>query len=798
MRLTLRTLLAYLDDILEPQDSEDLRKKIDDSKFATELVQRTRDCVRRLRLPAPPLSGRGLAGDANTVAEYLDNTLPAERIADFEKICLESDSHLAEVAACHQILTLVLGEPADVDPTARERIYGVIDRADAPSSTPVVASAPPVGADTVRPPVMPAPAPAAAAASQRRARPEVPDYLRESRSRFWPLAAVLLIAALLTTGILAVVAPTEWRETASNWLQREPAEAPTAPATENGTDPSKAGAALLPPSETTDESKPAESTRSGDNDPAAPPAGVLEPPLTQPDLRPAPGPPVSFPKPAESPNDGDSPLAPLPPEPAGPMKGRPGDDVSTPRPASPDGLPELGPVPGRPELSRPEPGRPELGRPELGRPEAGRPDMERPIPGPAEPSLPIQPPPGATISPPPRGETGLPNETPSEGVGRYLSGDVLLRFDPASASWRRLPAKASLLASDRLLSLPTFRPSVTLVTGLSIQPIGAADFELTGVEQGVPGIALDYGRMAVVTIGRAGNQVRLQLGKHAGLVTFLDAESALAVDAHRTLIAGQNPETEPAIQVIDLYCTSGEIRWEENGQTTSIRAPNGRHLAPPPTTDLDGTEQPKWIITDNLTALDQRAASSLEHDIVLDRPAAYSLKELADSRRAEVRTLAVRCSGYVGEFEPFIAALNDADQRTEWPRHIEALRAALARSPQTATAVRQAFEKHRGAEAEDLYRMLWGYSAVDLKDGAATKLVEYLNHDSLDFRVLSFWNLQNITGLTLFYRPESPVAKRRPQYLKWKERLKDGKLMPPPAPVGRTTGPARPVKPEVE
>jgi len=125
MRLTLRTLLAYLDDLLEPAQAKELGAKIQESEVAAELVMKIRDVIRKRRLTAPIISGPGCDLDANVVAEYLDNTLPPDGVTQLEQLCLESDVHLAEVAACHQILTLVLGEPIDINSHSRERMYAL-------------------------------------------------------------------------------------------------------------------------------------------------------------------------------------------------------------------------------------------------------------------------------------------------------------------------------------------------------------------------------------------------------------------------------------------------------------------------------------------------------------------------------------------------------------------------------------------------------------------------------------------------------------------------------------------------
>ena len=130
MRLTLRTLLAYLDRTLDKESSETLHGKVMESSFASQLIKRVKVTLSSPTLGAASPVAAGPVDEANVMSEYLDSTLPNEQVAEIERACLESDPLLAEAAGCHQILTLVLGKPAEVSPALRHRIYELPNSGD--------------------------------------------------------------------------------------------------------------------------------------------------------------------------------------------------------------------------------------------------------------------------------------------------------------------------------------------------------------------------------------------------------------------------------------------------------------------------------------------------------------------------------------------------------------------------------------------------------------------------------------------------------------------------------------------
>ena len=219
MRLTLRTLLAWLDDTLSPGEVREIGKQVNESPFAKDLVERISKVTRQRRLTVPPWGGAD-GTDPNLVAGYLDNELDPEQVAEFERKCLTSDVHLSEVASTHQILSLI-GQKAKVPTEARQRMYHLVKGREAThvrTLHPEKEEHAPVAQPT-QPWVTP------------------PPPRRSAVKRFGPLAGVLGVILTLLWSAWSTLTPPESGKTRTRPVARQAvkpaqdqAETPVAPA----------------------------------------------------------------------------------------------------------------------------------------------------------------------------------------------------------------------------------------------------------------------------------------------------------------------------------------------------------------------------------------------------------------------------------------------------------------------------------------------------------------------------------------------------------------------------------------
>ncbi len=183
MRLTLRTLIAWLDDTLTPVEVKAIGQQVSDSPFAKELIERIHRVTRQRRLTVPGDSGAE-GTDPNVVAGYLDNHLDGDQVNEFEKKCLTSDVNLAEVASVHQILSMI-GHKAKVPADAKTRMYRLV-RGRETSNRPKSRTPRPAGAPRPEAPSHPA----VRWSTPARSKPRVLE-------RFGPIVGVLALISLL-------------------------------------------------------------------------------------------------------------------------------------------------------------------------------------------------------------------------------------------------------------------------------------------------------------------------------------------------------------------------------------------------------------------------------------------------------------------------------------------------------------------------------------------------------------------------------------------------------------------------
>lgn len=752
MRLTLRTLLAYMDGILDPPDQEDLAQRIAASDVATDLLHRTQETSRRLRLPPPPLEATGPFSDPNAVAEYLDNAMAPDTVTEFERRCLDldtfpdADSHLAEVASCHHVLTMVLAQRADIDPGTKQRLYdlaresGARTAAAMPQTPPEPAA--PAAAPTLRP---------EAHVSQ------VPDYLKASEKSM--LTRLLpAIAALLLLGVTALFAlgPGGWM-TADN-------DEPTAP----------------PQGEPAEQPAPPPQT-----DPTAPDAVTPEdadqeqtPPSADPELGVDPLGPMDDEQEGANPDQPDR-YEPTPPPaiPEGPNPQDITDDPSAGVADDPERVRSVDPTPPIPEprdADRPtDPAAPPIGDPtEDSQPpedEAEGTDLQQDSQPDTPPEEPIAP-------------------EPPDRVGLVFSpSEVLLRFSAEEMVWKRLGLRAEVRPGDHLLSLPTYRPTIALDNAVSLDMFDGTAVDVGLADAMTPSVVVVYGKVVLTNTSNEPREIALRVGDYEGPLTLGPGGAAIAIEAQREFRPGTDPREIAAPLDAAFYAPLGEVRWEGEDFTQNAESRARWRLSSLGLSEPEPYEEdPDWMLGRTLTRVEREASPRLESQLQVGEPIWSQLSAIAQSPRKDDRALANLFAVHIGQFGTTIQALRDEEQQLSWADEIEALRAAMSARPAMAAAVYEELgRQHRKELADDLWEMLRGYNLEQVGQtpdqwrlGAMRKLIDWLGSDQLDYRVLANYNLEQITGRRSVFNPVGTSGTREKSINRQRARLEDGDLRP--------------------
>jgi hypothetical protein len=774
MRLTLRTLLAWLDGVLSADEQQQLGAKVSSSATASQLVEHIRAAVGRTTIGAPKPDGRGLTEDPNSVAEYLDNTLISEQLESFERICIESEVHLAEVAACHGLLAEVSRDPAvlqrlneDERQRMHQRLLGLLsglqDRSATEQSLAVrTGDGLRESRETARAirQAMDATqngdsAVAAGGTAVMIRDPERLPAQLASRSSWaaWTAALVALGLLVALAGLLA------W---SLGWplSGRGSGRGGSRP-------PEVAGAAGQDPV------PPAMPAASPAPDVAATPVQADESPVAEP---------------ANSPLAESKPTAAIQPS--------AGSDAATPPPVTPVPLAGGTPV----EAQAPAEGVPPV-------------PMVPPVP-PVAAAIAVAPATAAVV-PPAAGPVPARKEEPQDPVGFVGGEGVLLRLtgDAEATEWMFFPVGSPLEKEEDLLVPPTCQPELH-VRGVTIRLLPETRAILSLDVDGTPRIEVVFGR-AVARASRA--EARLGITA-AGLMGTVDAGllTPVAVEVELERHPGDDPVQTPPLIRSKILAASRGLAWRQTaagglpverplegidaqGMLAAGTALEWQSKSPNRVALERNRGLPTWIESGvRPDRLEKSAGEALAAKIAATTSVSRALREMATDKRAENRILAASTLALIGEFDDLVEQLSaESPGKKLEPRQWSQLQdaavpLALARGGDAATRLYQSFvSRAPHGKADALWAMARGFTGADLAAGADRALVEALDDPSLVVRRYAIKSLIDVTQPAAVdrarYRPDGLPDMRREGVLWWRGQLEKGLVGQPTAAAGGPT-----------
>ncbi|MGN6544532.1 MAG: hypothetical protein ACTHK7_05755 [Aureliella sp.] len=782
MRLTLRTLLAYRDHVLKPAELEDMHARIQQSAMAANLLKRIESLIHRPTILAPPIEGKGLGADANSIAEYLDDALKREKVPELERICLESDVQLAELAQCHQLLSTALSATVEIPPALRQRIISFgnpAERAQALAERPTglvvegaAAAAPrPEGAAGEAPSrfrTEPQPAgthragekatagsAGAAAAGASSNLPAAGDGKAARIVKAQPVEAPMVASggeSIRPTGLdlegshlahevpeylrgsthdrwrgplaigalVAVLALLVWQSLGSWDTVREMfAARPTASADGEAS---------------SNRSSAAEST-AGETAGAAGAAGDAR---QRQETRPAA---TTSAQPTEATR----------------AEARSEQSVASPPTAN-----------SATENAAAEKSATENTAAGTGARSAAAAS--------------------AAQSSGPHAAEWLPSDPEAMRA-------VILAYAGEAMPLHRMQPAERLPSGTQVIVPPANRPTLDLAGGPRWTVCGPTQMAISLPETGaqpVSRVDLRLGR-ALIIAGSQGQSVDINTPDSQVTLTLSDPASRVAVEvSYAPVQLGPVTDRKSNPPLLQLYAVDGGASVSprgpggQSGATVTLQAGQMTSLRGGSASPAQAQDAPGWIDPASDRPVDVLAAEDLQRQLTSNQPVGKTLQTLVTNRRPETRSIAAQSLAMLGSWD-WVGVeknpLSDIRDRSYWGPLLDLTRQIIAANPDDAKQLRKALLAHdpqHGALQADMWL---GMTQAQLQSEGLKAMVELLDSDVLLDRILAIYQLQRLTGKDFGYQAGEV---NRASVQQWKRELASGQLqIAPPGEVGR-------------
>ncbi len=703
MRLTLRTLLAYRDGILPQNVRDDFRQRLQQNHQVAALLKRIDDLVQRGDVPSPKVDLDGL-GDANVIAEYLDNVLTSNKVAELERLCLQHPDHLCELAHCHELLAGAINSHVEVPGSLRSIAHSLADAKPRPSMSEQHASK---SADirtsqesfdtpieiNFQSPIVQAGTSAMNQAGLNLENNHFPEYLLTSPRKRWqiPVAIGVLSILLGLTLWQLLGSPDSLR---SLWQGQPTAEE-----------------AKLNP---TEQPKTGQASESQD----------------------------------------------------------PESDVDV-----------------KPESESPKPDSPEVSSPkDIVQPVPTDIDAAEAIPGKSE-----------AVTDQPQPPVNPPTETPTEATNPQADANNVVQGLKFSES-EHPKAGVFILRGDQPLQLVSKLNEPATDGRIVVPPSTRATLQFgqwqwTACGPCVTDVILsDNGAEMTTSMVRglfSSTQPQSPLVIKTPLGAFTITASSPAVwlgieVAFRPAIRGSLDEDgtfTPILIVVagsddaDLKDALMRIRSDESGREVIIKR-SGTGVAVLPGQDLVEfalQSPPRWYSARNIRLIDQEASADyLAAFEGGDEPVAAQIQKLTRSQRPEIAALAIQTSMLLGNWQPFASELLGSDRmRSYWTSTIDVAKQYAATDVSLLNDLQVQLESVYASEGGLLFDRFKGLRRDQQTSDGLLDLVKSLESDKLPIRVLSSYELTQLTGDNHGFLPHAPV---RESIVQLKRQLSSGRI----------------------